>query len=101
MRLRLVLALGLALGAMGWTERANAQDTPGVEGPKPGSIALDQFDPAPLGDAFFGIPSPYAHGRVFEPRVGFIFEGAEQPLKLQDDQNAGAGVGRPSAGGGG
>ncbi|MEZ4447663.1 MAG: hypothetical protein R3B72_51785 [Polyangiaceae bacterium] len=65
-----------------------------MEGPKPGSIALDQFDPAPLGDAFFGIPSPYAHGRVFEPRVGFIFEGAEQPLKLQDDQNAGAVVGR-------
>jgi OmpA-OmpF porin, OOP family len=70
---------------------ARAQEAPA---PEPGSIALNQFDPAPIGDAFFGVPSPYAHGKTFEPRFGLVFDGSEKPLNLRDDVNSGSVVGR-------
>jgi hypothetical protein len=44
-------------------------------------IALDQFDPAQAGDAFFGVPSPFARGSWI-PRGTIMFDYASQPLKL-------------------
>jgi OmpA-OmpF porin, OOP family len=45
------------------------------------SIALDQFDPAPPGDAFFGLPSPFARGKVV-PRAYVMVDYADQPLRI-------------------
>jgi OmpA-OmpF porin, OOP family len=44
-------------------------------------IALDQLDPAPAGDAFFGVPSPFARGSLV-PRALLMFDYADAPLKL-------------------
>ena len=46
------------------------------------NIALDQFDPSPAGDQFFGLPSPFAHGRV-DPRAYVAVDYADQPLRIQ------------------
>lgn len=48
----------------------------------PNKIALDQFDPSPAGDAFFGLPSPYVQGRVV-PRGYVAVDYADQPLRLR------------------
>ncbi|MFO0590759.1 MAG: OmpA family protein [Polyangiaceae bacterium] len=45
------------------------------------NIALDQFDPSPAGDQFFGLPSPFAHGRV-EPRAFVAADYADSPLRI-------------------
>lgn len=51
-------------------------------------IALDQFDPAPPGDSFFGVPSPFARGDLV-PRALVYFDYADQPLKYSlRDQDA-------------
>lgn len=47
----------------------------------PNKIALNQFDPSPAGDVFFGLPSPYAQGRVV-PRGYVGVDYAAQPLRL-------------------
>jgi len=44
-------------------------------------IALDQFDPAPAGDALFGVPSPFARGN-WVLRAALMFDYADQPLRL-------------------
>jgi OOP family OmpA-OmpF porin len=44
-------------------------------------IALDQLDPAPVGDTFVGVPSPFARGSLV-PRASLMFDYAGQPLKL-------------------
>lgn len=59
---------------------AHAQDA-GQESELPNKIALDQFDPSPAGDVFFGLPSPYARGRVV-PRGYVAIDYADQPLRL-------------------
>jgi hypothetical protein len=44
-----------------------------------GAIALNQLEPAPAGDALFGVPSPFASGHLI-PRGLLLFDHAEQPL---------------------
>jgi OmpA-OmpF porin, OOP family len=44
-------------------------------------IALDQLDPAPAGDTFVGVPSPFARGS-WVVRGAILFDYAAQPLKL-------------------
>jgi OOP family OmpA-OmpF porin len=56
------------------------------------NIALDQFDPAPAGDVFFGLPSPYARGRVV-PRAYVMVDYADQPLRITGSAGEGAVVG--------
>lgn len=48
---------------------------------KPSGIALDPFEPAPAGDAFFGVPSPGADGDLV-PRGMVLFDYAHDPLRL-------------------
>ncbi len=45
----------------------------------PGGIALNQLDPTPAGDAFFGVPSPFASGHLV-PRGFAMFDYAASPL---------------------
>lgn len=59
---------------------ALAQDAD-TKDPVQNNIALDQFDPSPAGDQFFGLPSPYAFGRV-EPRAYVAVDYADQPLRI-------------------
>jgi hypothetical protein len=56
-------------------------------------IALDQFEPAPPGDVFFGVPSPYAYGN-FVPRALAYFDYASQPLRLTQGTTHATVVGR-------
>jgi hypothetical protein len=53
-----------------------------------GLVALDQFDPAPAGDSFFGVPSPYTRGN-FVFRAVAMFDYADQPLRLVQPQTMG------------
>ena len=59
---------------------AAAQDA-GTTNQVQNNISLDQFDPSPAGDQFFGLPSPYAFGRV-EPRAYVAMDYADQPLRI-------------------
>ncbi|MBK8254309.1 MAG: OmpA family protein [Polyangiaceae bacterium] len=61
---------------------AAAQDTPAEED-VPNKIALDQFDPSPAGDVFFGLPSPFARGRIV-PRGYVAIDYADQPLRISN-----------------
>src|SRR6185437_6759267 len=45
-------------------------------------LALDRFDPAPAGDRFFGVPSPYAAGDL-TPHVMALLDYAHNPLVLK------------------
>ncbi|WP_437806587.1 OmpA family protein [Sorangium sp. So ce1078] len=45
------------------------------------AIALDQFDPSPAGDPFFGVPSPFAGGHLVA-RAHATFSYADAPLTL-------------------
>ncbi len=78
------LVLGFAVpGALLPEPEAQAAGTATPATPATGAagIALDQFDPAPAGDAFFGVPSPFARGSWI-PRALLMFDYASQPLKL-------------------
>jgi outer membrane protein OmpA-like peptidoglycan-associated protein len=46
-----------------------------------GGIALNQFEPAPAGDPFFGVPSPSIGGHL-EPRAALVFDYSDKPLRL-------------------
>lgn len=46
-----------------------------------GAIALDQLEPAPAGDPFFGVPSPFIGGHLV-PRAQLLFSHAADPLTL-------------------
>lgn len=46
-----------------------------------GGIALDQLDPAPAGDTFTAVPSPFAAGHLV-PRGLALFDYAARPLTL-------------------
>jgi OmpA-OmpF porin, OOP family len=58
-----------------------------------GDIALEQLEPAPAGDAFFGVPSPFIGGHL-APRGLVLVSHAEQPLVLSTDSASGAVVSR-------
>ncbi|EYF07619.1 OmpA family protein [Chondromyces apiculatus] len=47
-------------------------------------FALDQLDPTPAGDVFFGVPSPAAPGHL-EPRAYIAFDYGAQPIHLRTE----------------
>lgn len=49
-----------------------------------GGFALDQFEPTPAGDPFFGVPSPAAPGHL-APRSLLIFDYAARPIHLRTE----------------
>ncbi|MFO0761343.1 MAG: OmpA family protein [Byssovorax sp.] len=74
MRRRLASVGLLATILLAAPSRAHAADQKGV--------ALDQLDPAPAGDTFVGVPSPFARGSL-TPRGLLTFDYALDPLRLQ------------------
>ncbi|APR75623.1 outer membrane protein OmpA [Minicystis rosea] len=66
----------VALAASSFSAAARAQTTTAI-----GGMALDQFEPAPAGDAFFGIPAPSAVGHLV-PSAILMFDYAHRPLRL-------------------
>ena len=48
-----------------------------------GSVALDQLEPTPAGDAFVGVPSPYARGELV-PRGVVLFDLGADPDERED-----------------
>ena len=46
-----------------------------------GGVALNQIEPAPAGDPFFGVPSPSIGGHL-EPRFALQFDYSDKPLRL-------------------
>ncbi|AUX22730.1 porin [Sorangium cellulosum] len=49
-----------------------------------GGFSLDRFEPAPAGDAFFGVPSPAAPGHL-APRVHAMLDYAHRPIHSSGD----------------
>lgn len=75
MRVPAVLCAALGVGlAMAASRPASGQVSVG-------GIALNQLEPAPAGDPFFGVPSPSIGGHL-EPRVGLLFDYSDRPLRL-------------------
>ncbi|AKV00540.1 outer membrane protein OmpA [Labilithrix luteola] len=74
------VATALLLASL--TKEAAAQQAP---------LALNRFDPAPAGDRFFGVQSPYAAGKA-TPHVMLLGDYAHNPLVLRwngSDESAG------------
>jgi OmpA-OmpF porin, OOP family len=46
-----------------------------------GGFALNQLQPSPAGDTFFGVPSPYAYGHL-APNAYVLFDYAHRPIRL-------------------
>lgn len=46
-----------------------------------GGFALNQLEPAPAGDALFGVPSPWVGGHLV-PRAMVMFDYAHEPLRV-------------------
>jgi hypothetical protein len=65
----------VALGAAALLAAAPARAQAPISG------AIDQLEPTPAGDAFFGVPSPAAGGHLV-PRALVMFDYADQPLSL-------------------
>ena len=72
MNLRALAAPAVAAIASLLSAAATAQD---------GGFALNQLRPAPAGDAFFGVASPYAAGHL-APSAYLMFDYAHQPVRL-------------------
>ncbi|MEZ4440600.1 MAG: OmpA family protein [Polyangiaceae bacterium] len=72
-------ALAVALGAYLSlaAEPAAAQE---------GGFALNQLQPSPAGDTFFGVPSPYAYGHL-DPKAYLLFDYAHRPMRLTQAGN--------------
>lgn len=79
-KLAWLAASSVGIFATVFAPAARAQDT-GQEESLPNKIALNQFDPSPAGDVFFGLPSPYARGRIV-PRAYVAADYADRPLRL-------------------
>ncbi|WP_437730267.1 OmpA family protein [Sorangium sp. So ce1335] len=71
--MRLLLGTALLLATLSLPTQAAAQSST--------AIALDQLDPAPAGDPFFGVPSPWVDGHVV-PRAHVSVSHADAPLTL-------------------
>lgn len=65
----------VALGAAALLAAAPARAQSPIRG------AIDQLEPTPAGDAFFGVPSPAVGGHLV-PRALVMFDYADQPLSL-------------------
>jgi outer membrane protein OmpA-like peptidoglycan-associated protein len=83
MRARLAWSAILAGVALLPSRSAHAQ----AEEPGFGGMALDQLEPPPAGDPFFGVPSPFIGGHVV-PRAAVIFDHSQDPLVLTSDSGA-------------
>jgi outer membrane protein OmpA-like peptidoglycan-associated protein len=75
MRLGFVAALLALAGALG--SRSAAAQAGG---------AIERFEPAPAGDAMFGVPSPAVGGHLV-PRATAIFDFAYEPLSITDGKS--------------
>ena len=69
---RSILAAVTAVATLVAPAAANAQEQ--------GGFALNQFQPSPAGDMFFGVPSPYASGHL-TPRGYLGFDYAHEPVR--------------------
>lgn len=94
MRAKLAWLTSVSVGLISMTlaPALLAQDAAQEEDSAQKSIALNQFDPSPAGDVFFGLPSPYARGRVV-PRAYVMVDYADQPLRIRGSGVDGAVVG--------
>jgi hypothetical protein len=81
MNIRLPGAAALATATLLGISPAQAQT--------PGGIALNQLDPAPAGDAFFGVASPFVGGHLV-PRGLVMFDYAVKPLTVSTGSTSGA-----------
>ncbi|WP_437296952.1 OmpA family protein [Sorangium sp. So ce426] len=82
----LLVLSALALAALALPRPASAQATPASR-IAVGGLALEQLDPAPAGDALFGVPSPSVGGHLM-PRALLMFDYAHNPLQLHGDNPA-------------
>jgi outer membrane protein OmpA-like peptidoglycan-associated protein len=69
----------LALAAFLASAAVSAQGTPQ-------GIPLDRFDPAPVGDRMFGVPSPFVAGHL-TVHAGVLLDYAHDPLVLRSASN--------------
>ena len=77
---RWVVRLGALLGAaslLATAQNAEAQ----AQNPETREVDLPKFNPAPAGDRFFGVPSPYAAGEATFHAMAML-DYARNPLKL-------------------
>ncbi len=79
MRLRSLAAASSAALVVSLAGTASAQSE--------GGFALSQFEPAPAGDPFFGVPSPAAPGHL-DPRGQVMFDYAHIPIRLRAEDVA-------------
>lgn len=70
--------VAFALSAL-LTSSVSAQESTRVTG------ALERFQPAPAGDALFGVASPWIEGHLL-PRANLIVDFAYHPLSIQDGE---------------
>jgi len=56
----------------------------GAQAQSAGGFALNQIEPAPAGDVFFGVPSPFAAGHL-EPRAYLLFDYSAHPIHLRTE----------------
>jgi OOP family OmpA-OmpF porin len=75
MRLPSRVAAALSAAAFALASRGAVAET------KVTGFALDQFEPAPVGDALFGVPSPWVGGHLV-PRAMLTFDFASRPFHL-------------------
>lgn len=88
MRSRTFVGASLACAALLSGSAAGAQESRSV-----GNIALNQFDPAPAGDVFSAIATPFTGGHL-QPRARVFFDHAVRPLVLSTDVATGDVVSR-------
>ena len=69
-------AAALALAALTASSVAGAQQ----------GVPLDRFDPAPMGDRMFGVPSPFVAGHL-DVHAGVLLDYAHDPLVLRSVTN--------------
>jgi outer membrane protein OmpA-like peptidoglycan-associated protein len=82
--LGLTLACTATLVALGaWSAHASAQAVPQTS-----AVDLPKFNPSPVGDRFFGVPSPYAAGEATF-HASALLDYAREPLVLVRDSDAG------------
>lgn len=72
----LIAAFGIAASTLALAKPASAD-----------GLALSRFDPAPAGDRFFGVPSPYAAGPL-TPHLMILGDYANNPLVLRSTNDA-------------